>query len=193
MAGAPSSPSRGWAYWATVCALLNLATVGAVIALMRWPRPGAMTIELPEATSLAGFPVYVSGAVRRPGVYEVQTGALVADAVELAGGPRDDADLAALNMAAALRPRDHVHVPTVGGLSMSSPSGQGTTDAPCVDINAADAQKLESLPGIGPALAKRIIEYRQTHGPFGTPEEVMNVDGIGQKTFERIQPFVCVR
>ena len=140
---------------------------------------------------MATVPVYISGAVARPGVYWLAEGSVVVDVLELAGGPRDDADLERVNLAARVGDGSHVHVPRHGEAAT-----QGSSGAPgqvLIDINAASAAELESLPGIGPALAGRIVAYREEHGAFSTVEELMNVSGIGERTFESLREMVVVR
>jgi competence protein ComEA len=124
--------------------------------------------------------VDVSGAVRRPGVYRLAAGARVLEAVRKAG-PRHRADLAGVNLAARLTDGEQVVVPVRGRAPVASGGDAGTTPAPAapVSLNSGTLAQLETLDGIGPALAQRIIDYRTAHGGFRTLEELDQVSGIG--------------
>ena len=139
--------------------------------------------------------VYVTGRVRRPGVITLREGDRVADAVELAGGCLPDADLSRINLAQKVKDEAMYYIPGIGeelpshletGASNHEESGK-------VNINEADQSLLETLTGIGPAKAKSIIEYREKHGSFKSIEEIMNVSGIGEKTFEKLKDHITVR
>jgi competence protein ComEA len=185
---------RGWFVF-----LLVLAAVAGIITF-QWRRPRSRpeplmvasatptVVEIPTPQPLR---VYVSGAVVRPDVYDLPPGSIVKDAIHAAGGATEDADLDCINLALPLSDALHVYVPRVGEASppapdLRSPSSGGGT----VNLNTATATELETLPGIGPVLAQRIVEYRQTHGPFQTIEDVMDVAGIGPATFEEIQDLI---
>jgi competence protein ComEA len=139
--------------------------------------------------------VYVSGAVQYPDVYTLEDGSLVVDALEASGGPLDDADLNHVNLARVLHDQEQVYVPFEGeieGLPQPQLSDRSyvldiDVGSEVVDINSATAQELEVLPGIGPGLAERIVAYRDSHGVFRAPEEIMEVSGIGEATYERIK------
>lgn len=163
------------------------------------PQPMRLSTAIPLSTqSLTPTPytlrVYVSGAVHNPDVYTLLQDSIVKDAMEAAGGPTDDADLERINLALPVSDGQHVHVPRKGEdtPSVQPPSGQPAIGGK-VNINTADPDLLESLPGIGPALAQRIVDHRQTHGPFERIEDVTEVSGIGDAIFESIKDLITTR
>lgn len=136
--------------------------------------------------------VHVSGAVARPGVYELPTGARVIEAVEEAG-PLPEADLDALNLAAPLMDGQKIPVPRKGEAArLPAAAGGGSPAGTLININTASAAELEALPGIGPSLAQRIVAYREEHGPFRTIEDIKNVSGIGEGRFAQIKDLITV-
>ena len=153
-------------------------------------------IEPPAPTATAGpIQVYVSGAVLQPDVYAVESGAIVRDALAAAGGPAPDADLNTVNLARTLHEGDQVYVPRMGEApppAVSSDDSQPSAPTGPININTASQTELETLPGIGPAIASRIIAYRESNGPFPTIEAIQNVSGIGPATFENIKALIAV-
>ncbi|WP_156802657.1 helix-hairpin-helix domain-containing protein [Coprothermobacter platensis] len=151
--------------------------------------------------------VYVTGAVSKPGVYTVIPGKRINDVVTMAS-PKNEADLSKLNLAAKVSDEMMIYVPLKGEVPqspVSSPSGSssgGTLSGNggfsqsvngLININTADAAQLDTLPGIGPTLAQRIIDYREANGPFQNIEEIKDVSGIGDKKFEDIKSMITVR
>lgn len=155
--------------------------------------------------------VHVAGAVASPGVVTLDEGARVADAIDAAGGLAQEADPDQLNLARPLTDGEQVRVPRVGedasawqgtsGQAGASAGGGGGGQAPgaagpapsgTVNLNTADAAELETLPGIGPALAQRIIDYRTEHGAFTSVDELTSVSGIGSARLEALRDLVSV-
>jgi competence protein ComEA len=171
-----------------------LAAVGAVIYLR---RPTSQPVEIVEPLptpipSPAQVAVYVTGAVLEPGVYYLPEECRVQDALEAAGGPTANADLDRVNLAQRVHDEDQIYFPEVGEENLPS-TRTGGSEPGQVDINTASAQELEELPGIGPTLAQNIMDHRESHGPFSTIEEVMDVRGIGPALFEAIRELIAVR
>ncbi|MBU1747883.1 MAG: helix-hairpin-helix domain-containing protein [Chloroflexi bacterium] len=132
----------------------------------------------------ARIAVYVSGAVQTPGVYELPDGARVDEAIEAAGGPTAEADLARVNLAHRLRDEEQVYVPRIGEEASPPVTPAGTTGSGAggkININTTTTAEFETLPGIGPALAQRIVEYREKNGPFASIDGIKQVGGIGDK------------
>lgn len=143
--------------------------------------------------------VYVVGAVKSPGVYTLNEGSRVKDAIEIAGGPLSDADLLVLNLAEKLQDEDKIYIPKQGEVDevtqgkSSQNIGLSSKDDGKININTADISELEILPGIGPATAQKIIDYRNENGRFKSIEEIKNVSGIGDKKFEQIKDKITSR
>ena len=156
----------------------------------------------PPAEAPREIRVHVSGAVIAPGVYTMAEGHRVMDVVAAAGGVRPNADLSSVNLALRVADEAHYHIPlrgeTPSATDAPAPSsggadGQsGNAAGTVIDLNNATALELETLPGIGPVMAGRIISHREANGPFASVEDVENVPGIGPKTLESIRPLVIV-
>jgi len=130
--------------------------------------------------------VDVAGAVRRPGLYRLASGARVDDAVAAAGGGTAHADLTAVNLAAPLSDGEQVLVPARGAAGAAGASA-GTT---IVDLNSATAEQLDTLPGIGPSTAAKIVAYRQQHGAFHSLAELDAISGIGPAKLAELKGLV---
>ena len=153
--------------------------------------------------------VHVTGEVNNPDVYKLEKGMRVDDAIQLAGGATEQADLQQLNLAARVMDGQKIYVPAKLSTSQSPqvmtesqqpyvpknpPQTQVVHSNPPgkINLNTATAEELESLPNIGPVMAKRIIEYRNIHGSFYNIEEIKEVRGIGEKTYEKIKALIAV-
>lgn len=180
--------------------VLVLVALAVTVGIGIW-RGQSAPVEHVTATPQATEPatavasdayVHVSGAVRAPGLYVVGADARVIDAVSAAGGLADDADASAINLARPVTDGEQLVVPVEGEAPPAGPSA-GTGSAPgLVSVNTADAAALEELPGIGPALAARIIDWRDTEGPFATVDDLLAVSGIGPKVLESLRDLVTV-
>lgn len=144
----------------------------------------------PSAAPFGQVYVHVAGAVATPGMYRLESGARLADAIAAAGGFTADADRAAVNLARTVSDGEQLVVPVVG----TSPQG-GTAPAAgdgLVNLNTADAAALDTLPGVGPATAARILAWREEHGRFGSVDDLLSVSGIGEKTLDELRDKVTV-
>ena len=153
------------------------------------PRP----TDEPATPTPATINVYVTGAVNKPDVYALPLDANVKDAIAAAGGATADADLERINLATRLADQMEVNVPHKGEAVPPPPNGS-TPDASTeiININTASADELDKLPGIGPAIAKAIIDYRTKNGPFKKIEDINDVKGIGDALFEKIKDQIMV-
>jgi len=152
---------------------------------LRAPRPAR------AAGAAAKLVVDVAGAVRRPGLYRLEQGARVADAIAVAGGATPRADVDAVNLAAPLADGLQVVVPVRGpaGAAAGGAAGVPSATAP-VDLNSASVEQLDALPGIGPSTAQKIVDYRQAHGAFHSVEELDAVPGIGAGRIAQLKGLV---
>ena len=195
---------RGYMFLTLIFAL----AAGALLFAARRPDPKPIQIVVPTARPTAPpiatptavtIVVQVGGAVNAPGLVYLAAGARVDDAVKAAGGPTADADLSRLNLARRVGDGELIVVPKIGDPT-SPPSGATpgratatpTILAP-VNINTAGIEELDRLPGIGPAIAQRIIDYRNANGPFQRIEDIVKVRGIGPAEFDAIKDLIVVR
>lgn len=135
--------------------------------------------------------VYVSGAVASPGVLTLPATSRVIDAITAAGGATPEADLESINLARILVDGEQIRVGVVGESPPPASAGTGTDAQACVRLATATETELQTLPGVGPALAQRIISYRATHPRLTSVEELDDVPGIGPSLIEKIRPGVC--
>jgi len=148
----------------------------------------------PSASSSVLY-VHVLGAVTRPGLYELDSGTRVVDAVGAAGGFTDDANQGGVNLARPLSDGEQLVVPHIGEDpqpavgAAAGPSGDPSAGTK-VNLNTATAAELETLPRVGPAMAARILQWRADNGRFTAVDDLMNITGIGDKTFEALKDLV---
>jgi competence protein ComEA len=162
----------------------------------------ASTAPTASAPSSAALFVHVLGAVNAPGLYELHTGSRVIDAVSAAGGFTAEADQGGVNLARVLSDGEQLQVPVVGQVpppgsvavpGTTAPGGAGVAAAGAkVDLNTASEAELETLPRVGPAMAARILAWRSENGRFTSVDDLMDISGIGDKTFEALKDLVTV-
>jgi competence protein ComEA len=196
-----------------------VAVIGAGLFYLQ--RPASTPIEIiPAQATTASAPtatpqptatftpaplrVYVTGAVAKSDVYILAPGSIVKDAIQAAGGLTSEADPERINQALELKDQQQIHVPRKdeanppppiqGG--QDNPTNNSNNPAPVqgdlININTATLEQLDTLPGIGPAIAQRIIDYRETVGAFASIEEITQVSGIGDATFAKIKTLITV-
>ena len=181
--------------------LLTFAAIALAILLIGWRyqhqsaagQGPPTSFAAPAETAPPASPVVVvdvTGAVRRPGVYRLRTGSRVEDAVRRAGAARS-ADLSGINLAALVADGEQIVVPRRGQAVVSPAAGGAQADS-IVHLNSATEAELESLDGIGPALAQRILDYRQAHGGFASIEELDQVSGFGPARLAALEGRVAL-
>jgi len=181
--------------------------VGVIFAVMTFQHSRAQELPAVPSVSVSMEPsptptpsmvkVHVLGAVVHPGVVTIPEGSRVQDAIIAAGGLRADADPALLNLAAVVADGSQIVIGTVGspaGEVNGDSGGGGSSDGAGVkvNINTASQTELETLPGVGPVTAGKIIAWRNDHGRFSTIGELQEVSGIGPKTMAQLEPYVTV-
>jgi len=159
----------------------------------------AMQIEIPPVI------IHITGAVKNPGVYQLKSTDRIVDAVKIAGGATEEANLDLINLAALLKDGQKIIVPykiyTENGEEISNNINNNTevmyssssSISGKININTANANILQTLPGIGPVLSERILEYRNQNGLFGIIDDIKDVSGIAEKKFEGIKDLICVQ
>lgn len=166
--------------------------------------------EKTEETENKKIIVHVSGAVKNEGIVELEEGARVANAIEKAGGVRDDAYTKDINYALKLEDGMKIYVPTIEEtkqekeevninsessnyiISSNNTKTNENSNGQKVNINNADESELDELPGVGPSTAQKIIQYRKENGKFKSIDELKNVSGIGEAKFQKIKDLICV-
>lgn len=171
---------------------------GLFLAALVWVvarSPTGEAVILRPAPTEKPVVVYITGAVPRPGVYALPKNARIQDAISAAGGFLADAEKSQINLAALLEDGEKLDIPFIQGaspfLATPGPTVVSVTTE-LININIASVEELDSLPGIGPSLAQRIIEYREQNGPFINAEDIVNVPGIGPGNYERFRDQITV-
>ena len=214
-----------------LCVLIGVSLIGLAVSQMRhgwfssteiklsepaesnWPEGfrGAATNQAQNArVSSAKVVFQVAGCVKRPGVYSLRENSRVIDAIKAAGGPKDDADTEAINLAAKIVDGSRIYVPAKGECSFGQVGGSRSLHTSAtqnrsvqarqlvgnqgvvVNINTADLAELDLLPGVGPVTAQRIIDYRRQIGRFTSVDQLLDVKGIGPKKLEQMRPCVAL-
>lgn len=184
-----------------IVALVVIFLLGAGFLYYRsQPCPATVQkVEVKEVRKKRAVPrklvVHVCGAVTRPGVYEVEEGERVVEAIQAAGGPAPKADLNALNLASRVKDGQKIYVPQEGEkiVAESNWTGGGEDcESVKINLNTATTSQLEELSGIGPVLAQRIFDFRTKKGGFTSIDQLQEVEGIGPKKFEGLKGEVAV-
>ncbi|MFN8398566.1 MAG: ComEA family DNA-binding protein [Anaerolineales bacterium] len=183
--------------------MAGFALAGLLLFISR--APAGEPIKLLPAPTKEPIAVHVIGAVPRPGLYEFAEGARVQDAIDAAGGLLASASVDTINLAALLEDGQQLDIPYKAGeepttsnsnddTSLELPGATEESSAgssqDLININTASVEELDSLPGIGPTIAQRIIDYRDENGPFQTIEDILNVSGVGPSTFDQIKDLI---
>lgn len=220
-AGAKVEPARGGLLNYILGVLTTLLVVGGMQFWLHKPDPPAIALHPPPTAAPTATPgptptplptatlppltVYVSGAVQKPGLYQLAAGARLGDALALAGGLAANANDALVNQAELLFDGAHLYIPEVGAAPaaeapvavlsgapragpVGNPAGEGNTGG-LVNLNTATLEQLDSLPGVGPSKAQAIVENR----PYASADDLERVPGIGASTIEQLRPLVTVQ
>jgi competence protein ComEA len=193
-------PSSRWRLGAGGIVLLVLAglAVTVVVGILRGggggePVPVGTVDTAAQTAEAAVVYVHVAGAVQRPGLYTVPATGRVVDAIAAAGGFAPDAATDGINLARPVQDGEQLVVPVIGaeppaGAASGTTSGGDTR----VDVNTADVAELDTLPRVGPAIAERIVAWREENGPFATVDDLLSVPGIGERMLETLRDLVRV-
>jgi len=171
---------------------------GLFVAALVWVtarNPSGEAVTLRPAPTEKPIIVQISGAVPRPGVYALPEGARVQDVISAAGGFLAEADKEFINLAQVLEDGERLDIPFMEGFSPVIPTPviePVFSSSDLININTAASFQLETLPGIGPTTAGKIIAYREENGPFRSIEDIINVSGIGPGIYERIKDLITV-
>lgn len=172
--------------------------LGLFLAVLVWVvarNPTGEAVTLRPVPTDRPIVVHITGAVPRPGVYALPDGARVQDGISAAGGFLAEAEKSQINLAGLLEDGAKLDIPYIEGASpvLATPMPEVVTSTTeLINLNTASQAELESLPGIGPTTALKIIEYRDANGPFLNAEDIINVSGIGPGTYERIKDLITV-
>jgi competence protein ComEA len=180
--------------------MAGFVLAGVLVFVSRAPAGNPITLQ--PAPTDAPIAIHVIGAVPRPGLYEFPKGARVQNAIDAAGGLLVGANTDVLNLAALLEDGQQLDIPFMAGIqeaplaielpSSVTPTAVVNPNIDLININTATLEEFDSLPGIGPTTAQKIVDYRDANGPFAAIEDIMNVSGIGPATFEDIKGLITV-
>jgi competence protein ComEA len=182
---------------AALCAVIITGVVILVLQQRNGPRPLELRFDDPSLGG-AAIEVYVTGAVANPGLYTLHDGDRVADALSAAGGPTDQANVMALNLAGRVHDEGEVLVPSIGSVAgasitaIASPTAVPLAPSEIINVNTASATDLDRLPGIGTVYAQRIVDSRQAAGPFGSTDELVSRKLIPSATYAKIKDLITV-
>lgn len=178
--------------------LIALIAIIMCVALFNYfTKQNSVSIEKNDNASEENniqIQVHVAGEVNKPGVYKLDAGSRIMDAVNAAGGFTSKADQNSLNLAKVLEDGEQILINSTEPASnpSTSDSNSSSSNNGKVNINTADLATLQTLSGVGPSTAQKIIDYRNANGKFKTIEDLKKVSGIGEKTFEKFKDKICV-
>lgn len=171
--------------------LIGLLVTGLLLLLLSQPRKYGVELQPPPTPE--PLMIHVAGAVINPGVYELPTHGIIADAIEAAGGASEGANLDRVNLAASLKDNQQVFVPSTSeptNPAETTQSSSVTSSSEKINVNTATISELDQLPGIGPALAEEIIKHREAFGIFHEAADLLDVSGIGPAKLEKISKLI---
>ena len=181
---------------AAIVLVLAAAATSVVVGVVRTSatsdavgEPVAVSAAAPAPASVY---VHVFGAVVRPGLYRLDDGARVVDVIASAGGLAPDADESAVNLARRVSDGEQLRVPVIGEALATGETAPGVASDGRVNLNTADVSALDTLPRVGPAIAERIIQWREDNGPFTSVDDLLSVPGIGDKMLASLRDLVTV-
>lgn len=185
--------------WQIVAMSVLLTLLGAGLIVLVTGQPRGEPVQLISPPTAVPVVVQIDGSVQNPGLYTLPEGSRLSDAVFAAGGFTAEADSQAVNQAAHLNDGSYVWIPALGDTPESMPTSavraaplSGSQSGDKIDLNAASAEQLQMLPGIGPTRAEAIIQYRTDHGDFKAIEDLVNVPGIGPSTFDNLKDLIFI-
>ena len=178
-----------WRPWHILFLGIFFGLLSSAVVLLVAAQPRGNPVELEAVPTAAPLTVFVVGAVQSPGVYSLPYGSRIENAVKAAGGLTSIANIEGVNLAGLLRDGQQVFVPSRIEPSSTLPPSERIG---LVDLNRATLQDLMTLPGIGETRAQDILDYRQQIGSFTNLEELMNVRGIGQSTFDKLKMYITI-
>lgn len=186
------SRRRALAYALVLLAVLALAGSYALRRDDPAQAPLRAAVLAAEPSPARRLVVHVVGAVREPGLYKLREGSRVDDAIQRAGGPKPKAALELVNLASPVADGQQVVVPLRGSGGATVPGSPGAAGATggVVHLNSATLEELDTLPGVGPVTAQKILDYRTANGAFSSVDELDAVPGIGPATLEELRPLV---
>ncbi len=181
---------------AAIVLVLAAAATSVVVGIVRTSATSDAVGEQVAVSAAAPAPasvyVHVFGAVSRPGLYRLDDGARVVDVIASAGGLAPDADESAVNLARRVSDGEQLRVPVVGEALATGETAPGVASDGRVNLNTADVSALDTLPRVGPAIAERIIQWREDNGPFTSVDDLLSVPGIGDKMLASLRDLVTV-
>lgn len=192
--------------WIIIGFLIGCVVTAVGLTLSKRVQPAPIVIEPPAPTATPGsIRVFVNGEVGAPGVYTLSYGAILEEAIEAAGGFTAEAETAVVNLAQSVSDGTQIYVPAKGEVAAEpAPTGSDPATAGAVttsgagasgdliNINTVVAEALDTLPGVGPSTAQKIIDHRTANGPFASIEAIKDVSGIGDAKFNQIKDLITV-